>query len=194
MHIFLDLDGVLADFDAHALACFGIACGDINVSRAQMNDAQKAREDELYRGMYEHPDFFGSMPVMKDALDLVAEAERIDRGFRILTAAPAPRDFAPDIFERAKASKLAWCARHLGLFEERVIVCRSKDKHLQVGRPPGIHVLVDDRPLNIHRWTEAGGTGILHSSAAGSIAALSVAALAPMQDDAPSRDDSAPAL
>lgn len=172
MHIFLDLDGVLADFDAHALTCFGIACDDINVSRAQMNETQKAREDELYRGMYDHPDFFGSIPVMEGAFDLVAEAERADPHFRILTAAPAPRDFAPDIFERARKSKLDWCFRHLGLCEERVIVCRSKDKHLQVGQPAGIHILVDDRPLNIDRWTGAGGTGILHASAAGSIAAL----------------------
>lgn len=173
MKIFLDLDGVLADFDRHALRCFGIECADMNISTADMTPAQREREDRLYRAMYEHEDFFGSIPLMEDALLLVDRVYEIDPGFRILTAAPAPRDFALDIFERSKASKLDWCRRHLGLDESRVIVCRSRDKHLQVRDSSHLHVLIDDRPRNIERWTAAGGTGILHVEAKTSIDLLS---------------------
>lgn len=172
MKIFLDLDGVVADFDRHAFECFGIECADMNISTADMTPAQREREDRLYRLMYEHEDFFGSIPLMKDAMLLVDHVRRIDPEFRILTAAPAPRDFAHDIFERSKRSKIAWSLARLDLPQERIIVCRSRDKHLQVAEPAHLHVLIDDRPRNIDRWIDAGGTGILHRAVESSIEAL----------------------
>jgi hypothetical protein len=141
----LDLDGVLADFDARALAI----CG-------RRPDAM--RPAHLWAALAAHPNFFGSLDPTHDAAELWAFAGPYRP--RIITGSPRGTWAAPQ--------KRAWVARVLGA-DVHVTVCAARDKgrHARPG-----DVLVDDMAKNAAGWRAGGGVFVLHTSAAASIAAL----------------------
>ncbi|QJE74899.1 hypothetical protein HHL28_13850 [Aerophototrophica crusticola] len=143
--LFLDLDGVLADFDRGVEMITG------------------RRPDQLptkvmWAALARAPDFFGTLHLMQDAHDLW-EYCKPHRPV-ILTGLPLGKWAAPQ--------KQRWVANMLGADVE-VITCMARDKPRWSG--PG-HVLVDDREKTKPGWEEKGGTFILHRNAAESIAAL----------------------
>lgn len=146
--IHLDMDGVLVNLDKYILDKTGLRFGDLPA---------KEMWAALRAGCYE---MFRDADPMPDAHELVEHVMGLTRyGFRIeiLTAVPLFKSF-PD----AKAHKKEWLNKH---FPELVggfkIGPFSKDKwrHARHG-----DILIDDRPLNIQQWNEAGGIGILHTS------------------------------
>lgn len=148
--LYLDCDGVLADFDRAFVAHFGIA--------------PRAREDAVgsapfWRDLRDvAPPFFRSLPLMPDARDLFAAVEHM----RPIILTGCPRG------EWAQPQKLAWAAEHFP--GTPMIVCMAHDKRLYC--KPG-DILVDDRTKYRDLWEEAGGVFVHHTSAAESIAALS---------------------
>ncbi|HYE48868.1 MAG TPA: hypothetical protein VEB20_04710 [Azospirillaceae bacterium] len=145
MQLFLDLDGVLADFDRG-----------VEILTGRRPDQQSTRT--MWGALSRAPDFFGTLELMRDAKELWDYC-RPHRP-RILTGLPLGR--------WAEAQKRRWVANMLGADVE-VITCMSRDKHLWSG--PG-HVLVDDRAKLKEAWEAKGGTFILHTDAASSIARL----------------------
>jgi hypothetical protein len=146
--LFLDCDGVLADFDTAAIRIFG-------------QHPQKA-EDELgtetfWRQLRESGRFFHDLPLLEDGLKLyeaVAHLHPI-----ILTGCPAGGWAEPD--------KRTWAARHFP--SVTMITCRSRDKRLHM--KPG-DILVDDFLKYRHLWLEAGGVFVHHTSTAESLRQL----------------------
>ena len=145
MELFLDLDGVLADFDR-------------GVKKATGKRPEDLPMKIMWRELSRHPDFFGTLEFMHDAQELWAFCAPYEP--TILTGLPMG-SWAPD-------QKRRWVASMLGA-NVRVITCMARDKHRHAG--PG-KVLVDDREKARDPWEAAGGTFILHTSAANSIAAL----------------------
>ncbi|CAO3420439.1 hypothetical protein [Azospirillum doebereinerae] len=143
--LFLDLDGVLADFDRGVVAATG-------------KRPEALPMKEMWRALSHHPDFFGTLEFMHDAQALWAFCA--PHRPTILTGLPLG-SWAPD-------QKTRWVARMLGA-EVPVITCMARDKPRHGG--PGT-MLVDDREKARAPWEAAGGTFILHTSAAESIAAL----------------------
>lgn len=146
--IFLDCDGVLADFDAHGLAYFGVAP---RLAEAKMGSA------EFWRQLESRGDFYRSMPLMPDALILYEGVKHLNP--TILTGCPRGN--------WAEAQKVAWAAEHFPGVP--IITCRSADKRDHA--TPG-DVLIDDWPQHRHRWIEFGGVFISHHDAGSSLAAL----------------------
>lgn len=145
MELFLDLDGVLADFDRGVKAVTG------------------KRPEELpmkimWRELSRHPDFFGTLEFMHDAQELWRFCEPHEP--TILTGLPLG-SWAPE-------QKRRWVAHMLGP-HVRVITCMARDKHRYGG--PG-KVLVDDREKAREPWEGAGGRFVLHTGAKTSIEAL----------------------
>jgi hypothetical protein len=133
--IFLDLDGVIADFDTH--------------KKSKLKSDGKTDYDALDYA------WWTTMPVFKGAKDFYYELRKQGQ-VRFLTG-PVP---LVDCF----AGKAAWINKKFipergrwGLND--LIICHSKAKQLMAG--PG-RILVDDDKGNIARWNEAGGIGILH--------------------------------
>lgn len=143
--LFLDLDGVLADFDRGVQAVTG---------RRPEELPRKAMWVALARA----PDFFETLELMEDAEALW----RFCAPYRptILTGLPLG-SWAPE-------QKRRWVARVLGAHVP-VITCMSRDKPRWSG--PG-HVLVDDRAPAREGWERQGGVFVHHVSAERSIAAL----------------------
>lgn len=143
--LFLDLDGVLADFDRGVLAVAGRPPGELPARR-------------MWTALAAHPDFFGTLEPMPDAGALWSFCA--PHRPTILTGLP--------LGGWAAAQKRAWVARVLGADVE-VETCMSREKHRRSG--PG-RVLVDDRADLEGPWTAAGGDFVRHVSAERSVAAL----------------------
>lgn len=143
--LYLDLDGVLADFDRGVLELTGAHPWELEPR-------------VLWSSAARHGAFFEELAFMEDALELWEHCRPYSPV--ILTGLPRGRWAAPQ--------KRAWVARMLGEHVE-VITCMSADKPKWSG--PG-RVLVDDREKTLAPWEEQGGVFIHHHSAAESIAAL----------------------
>lgn len=145
MTLFLDLDGVLADFDAHVEALFGEPPSRLPIS-------------EMWHRAANTPGFFETMPLMPDALDLWDYCRPFKP--RILTGLPRG--------SWAEGQKRRWVARHFGPDVE-VFTCMSRNKCDYAS--PG-DVLVDDTTKYAHLWEARGATFVHHRSAAETIERL----------------------
>lgn len=145
MKIFLDMDGVLSDFEG----CFRKHTGYDFLE----SDPNKWRTVGSIKGFWE---FMPWMPDGKELWNAVKFLKQLTP--TILTA--------PTFNTECKSGKLAWCKRELGA-KVPVIIEKIKEKYAS---PDGI--LIDDRTKNIDAWKAAGGIGILHTSAAQSLSEL----------------------
>ena len=143
--LFLDLDGVLADFDRGVRAVTG-------------KPPEELPTKVMWRELSRHKDFYGTLEFMHDAQELWRFCEPHEP--TILTGLPLG-SWAPE-------QKRRWVAHMLGP-HVKVITCMARDKHRYAY--PGA-VLVDDREKARDPWEAAGGTFVLHTSARTSIAAL----------------------
>ena len=146
--LFLDCDGVLADFDKGATAILGMP--------------PKAFEKRHGLGRFwaklaSAPDFYFSLPLLPGATELSDAVKHLDP--IILTGLPRG-NWAAD-------QKMRWAEKHFpGV---RMITCMARDKrnHAKEG-----DVLVDDNSKFRHLWEQAGGIFVHHKSAAQSIEEL----------------------
>jgi hypothetical protein len=74
---------------------------------------------------------------------------------------------APSREESSKIGKRVWVKREL---PGTKLILRSADRKQEFSTPNSI--LIDDRADNIQRWKDAGGIGIVHTSAADTIQQL----------------------
>jgi hypothetical protein len=146
--LFLDMDGVLADFDKRAYDIFGMRPADFE---------HKFGSKTFWSILQGTPDFYNSFDLMLDAdflLDAVAHLQPV-----VLTGIPMG-DWAPP-------QKRAWIKRKAR--DLPVITCRSRDKSLYC--QPG-DIIVDDRSEYAHLWENKMGIWVHHTSAYDSIRQL----------------------
>lgn len=131
--IFVDLDGVLSDFDSHAKA------------HGKYDDKGETKWDSL------DLEWWVTMPAYPGAWTFYDGLRKLG-GVRILTA-PVPQ-------AACFAGKAQWLENERGHFALLgLIICRASDKAF-LARPN--HILIDDREKNIREWVAAGGIGIHH--------------------------------
>lgn len=151
MRVWVDMDGVWADFDAQYEHHFG--------SRPIRNDKGHDTDWDLVRSV---PDFFATIPPMKDWLELHAGlTELVGCTWGIITGVPKEVDSADN-------HKRDWIKARFTPVPE-TICCASREKCLYA--KPG-DVLIDDYLKYRHLWENVGGIFIHHTSAARSIAKL----------------------
>ncbi len=147
-HLFLDLDGVLADFDAAAVALLGMS---------PRTFEEKFGKREFWRRLARDKDFYGALPLMPDARLLFDAVEHLEP--TILTGLPLGNWAAPQ--------KVRWAAEHFPGTKIITTMARDKFRHMT-----GMDVLVDDRADHRSKWEGAGGTFIHHKNARDSLAQL----------------------
>lgn len=142
MKIYCDMDGVLADFDAHHEAIFGMR-------------PDKTADNVNWQAIRDHKDFYLNIPPMADMQvlwDYIAKYDPI-----VLTGVPYSVPEAP-------ANKIAWVKKNLG--DVPVICTQSKKKYLHANEHS---LLIDDWPKYKHLWVGQGGHWITHTSAQSTI-------------------------
>jgi 5'(3')-deoxyribonucleotidase len=147
--LFLDCDGVLADFDAGAREVLG------GMTPRQFEDRYSKRE--FWRRLAQTPDFYAGLPLMKDARVLFDAVAHLNP--TILTGLPLGNWAAPQ--------KIEWAAEHFPGVP--IITCMARDKHKHMH--PG-DVLVDDRENHREAYEQAGVIFVHHTSAEDSIRQL----------------------
>jgi hypothetical protein len=149
--IYVDQDDVLAEFYGTAGAILGAPFQSLTPA---VRWGQLERVERLFR----------YLPVRPDALALWHGLE--GRGNRsILTAMPRPTG----LLHTAAADKLEW-AREYITATAPVIVAESGLAKAAWARPGA--VLIDNLQRNIDVWVAAGGIGVVHTSAADTLAQL----------------------
>ncbi len=135
--IFLDLDGVIADFEGHA----------------HTHDKYHTT-GKLNREALDHQ-WWSTIPIYDGAREFYKNLQDIGP-IKFLTG--------PMLHSGCHSGKAEWIQN---FDEERgkwalrdLIICPSTDKYLLAGPS---RILIDDRKNNIADWNEAGGIGILHT-------------------------------
>ena len=146
--LFLDADGVLADFDEGARRLLG--------TRAKEYITNHGRS-AFWKRLARAKDFYGALSEMPDARRLFEAVEHLKP--TILTGLPLGNWAAPQ--------KAKWAAEHFPGVP--IITCMARDKHKHMR--PG-DVLVDDREKHRGAYEEAGVVFIHHRNAEDSLRQL----------------------
>lgn len=148
MQLYLDCDGVLADFDRAATELLGMP-----PRLYERRRGIAAFWGEIAR----HPDFYGTLPLMPDAMELFTAVRHLDPV--ILTGLPRGKWAAPQ--------KVRWAAEHFPGTRILTVMAVDKRNHAQEG-----DILVDDTLRYAHLWHDAGGIFVQHENARTTIAKL----------------------
>lgn len=151
MKIYVDLDGVLADFDSSA----EVQLGTDNIYKYEFIWGP----EKFWTEMNKDPDFFRYLGQKEDARKLWEAIEHLDPV--ILTALPKTNG------ERVDKQKRAWVGENFPGTEVITCVTKDKPKHCNPG-----DILIDDRAVNRDAWMKAGGIYLVHTTADRTIAAL----------------------
>ncbi len=167
--IFLDLDGVIADFDTHLHA------------QGKVDGSGKTKWNEL-----DH-EWFSTIPVYEGARDFY---------FKLKDMAAVKFLTAPTMSTGSISGKADWIQNSFlpkrgkwALMD--FIIAPSKDKQFLAGPT---RILVDDRIKNIQEWEEAGGIGVHHQGDFAATLAAVKKAINDMNDDRkPAANENVPA-
>jgi hypothetical protein len=146
--LFLDCDGVLADFDRGAEELLGMKPAAFQ---------KRFGNREFWKRLARAPDFYARLAQMPDAQTLFAAVKHLKP--TILTGLPLGNWAAPQ--------KVKWAAEHFPGVPIVTCMARDKQRHMKEG-----DVLVDDRETHRAAYEEAGMVFVHHSSAADSIRQL----------------------
>ena len=146
--LFLDLDGVLANFDAGARELFDMAPDEFE---------ERHGKREFWRRIAGAANFYGTLPEMPDARRLFDAVEHLRP--TILTGLPFGNWAAPQ--------KVAWTAEHYPGVP--IITCMARDKHQHMSDGD---VLVDDRENHRTAYEREGVVFIHHKNAEDSLRQL----------------------
>ena len=152
--VYLDMDGVLADFFTEYAKLAGIKSG-------SYRDIPPAKTDPTLNKMV-GTDFFARLPECRNARQVVELALEFAKshgssGYCICSS-PLRGDH-----ENSAVQKKIWIQRHLRPQPVEIIIAADKSKYAvqQDGTP---NILIDDRGSNISAWEAKGGIGIKYQA------------------------------
>jgi len=149
--IYVDMDGVVADFDKRFRDISGMAPKEFENKYGKKAFWDLIDEENKVK-------FWVGIPPMLGASELISFVSKHD--YEMLTA--------PSIKKQSRLGKNLWIRNHTGdIFpsKPKVNFKFAKEKHLIKPQLTNFDILIDDRAATINNWNAAGGTGILYKSA-----------------------------
>ncbi len=150
--VYLDMDGVLADFFGGVEKMYGVEHW-----KQLTNDKTKDLKKEVIDRIT-GTDFFATLPKFQSADALIELVKKFTGGKFSINTSPLRGDN-----ENSGKYKKVWISNNIDQPDEIIVTGRketyAKDK--ASGTP---NILIDDRPVNIQRWQGAGGYGILYQA------------------------------
>ena len=141
--IYLDLDGVMADFDEAYPRLFG-------------HDHRTTPSDQMWKNINQHGSWFRGLKMCDGAAEFWRNLNRQDAPISILTACPKTN------YAEAAIQKRQWVYEHLGTDVTVLPVLGGKNKVLFMHAPGDI--LIDDYKINCDAWDQHGGVSIHHKN------------------------------
>lgn len=153
-HLYLDMDGVQADFFRAWAQMFGF--------ENYRDMGSKAQQEENIMKLVNRGDefvekFFANLPMLPGGIKLLNFLHKHNIPYTILSAPLRHRH------ESSAAGKRRWLDRHTPGKSKDAIFTSNKHHYATAGGHP--NVLVDDHGEKIAKWTQAGGIGIKHDDA-----------------------------
>jgi 5'(3')-deoxyribonucleotidase len=147
--VYLDMDGVLADFFSEWAKLAGIKTGNYK-------DIPSANIDPTLDKMI-GTDFFAQLPKFPTADKLIQMVINRFGSYKILSS-PLRNDH-----ENSKKHKIDWIGRKLKIKPSETIISSNKGSYAT--QPDGTpNILIDDLGRNIQNWMSNGGLGIKYQA------------------------------
>ncbi len=150
--VYLDMDGVLADFFGGVEFLYGVEHW-----KQLTNDKTKDLKKEVIDRIT-GTDFFAVLPKFPTADALIDMVKKFTGGNFSINTSPLRGDH-----ENSAKYKKLWIQNNIEQPDEIVVTGRKETyaKNKGTGTP---NILIDDRPINIQKWQAAGGYGILYQA------------------------------
>ena len=150
--VYLDMDGVLADFFGGVEKMYGVQHW-----KELTSDKTKDLKSEVINRIT-GTDFFATLPKFDSAGELISMVKEFTGGNFSINTSPLRGDHT----NSSKYKKL-WIQNNIEQPDDIIITGRKESyaKDKASGTP---NILIDDRPVNIERWQGAGGYGILYQA------------------------------
>ena len=150
--VYLDMDGVLADFFGGVEKLYGVEHWK-QVNNDKTKDLKKEVIDRITG-----TDFFATLPKFQSADSLIDMVKQFTGGTFSINTSPLRGDH-----ENSGKYKKVWISNNIETPAEIIVTGRKETyaKNKASGTP---NILIDDRPVNIQRWQAAGGYGILYQA------------------------------
>lgn len=148
--IYIDLDGVLADFHSQFTTLSGLTPEKYKNKYGLSKFWDFIDEENKVK-------FWVDIPLMDDAKKLINYVKEYD--YEILSA--------PSMKPQSRLGKILWLKKHTpNLFKSipKINFKYSKEKHLIKPKLSKFDILIDDREEVINNWNIAGGKGIHYQS------------------------------
>ena len=150
--VYLDMDGVLADFFGGVEKLYGVQHW-----KELTSDKTKDLKQEVINRIT-GTDFFATLPKFESADALIDMVKKFTGGKFSINTSPLRGDN-----ENSAKYKKIWISNNIDTPDDIIVTGRketyAKDK--ATGTP---NILIDDRPVNIERFKNAGGYGILYQA------------------------------
>lgn len=147
--IYLDMDGVLADFFTEYAKLAGVTSG-------SYRDIPPAKQDPTLDKMV-GTDFFLRLPKFPTADNLIKLALKYAKVYNICSS-PLRGDF-----KNSEHWKREWIKANLNPQPAEIIITGQKERHA-VNSDGSPNILIDDRGTNIVAWRARGGIGIKYQA------------------------------
>ena len=147
--IYLDMDGVLADFFAEYAKLAGVTSGNYR-------DIPPAKADPTLDKMV-GTDFFARLPKFPTADGLVKLVLQYVKTYNICSS-PLRGDH-----KNSEHYKREWIAKHLNPQPAEIVITGQKERWA-VNKDGSPNILIDDRGTNIVAWRARGGIGIKYQA------------------------------
>ena len=150
--VYLDMDGVLADFFGGVEKMYGVEHW-----KQLTNDKTKDLKKEVIDRIT-GTNFFATLPKFDSADSLIDMVKKFTGGNFSINTSPLRGDH-----ENSGKHKKTWISNNIAQPDEIIVTGRKESyaKDKASGTP---NILIDDRPINIEKWQSAGGYGILYQA------------------------------
>ena len=150
--VYLDMDGVLADFFGGVEFLFGVDHWK-ELTNDKTKDLKKQVIDRITG-----TDFFAVLPKFPTADALIDMVKKYTGGKFSINTSPLRGDN-----ENSAKYKRIWISNNIEQPDEIIVTGRKESyaKDKASGTP---NILIDDRPINIQKWQASGGYGILYQA------------------------------
>ena len=150
--VYLDMDGVLADFFGGVEFLYGVEHW-----KQLTNDKTKDLKKEVIDRIT-GTDFFAVLPKFPTADGLIDMVKKFTGGNFSINTSPLRGDH-----ENSAKYKKLWIANNIET-PDSIVVTGRKETYARDKASGTPNILIDDRPINIQKWQAAGGYGILYQA------------------------------
>ena len=150
--VYLDMDGVLADFFGGVEFLYGVEHWK-ELTNDKTKDLKKQVIDRITG-----TDFFAVLPKFPTADALIEMVKKFTGGKFSINTSPLRGDH-----ENSAKYKKVWISNNIEQ-PDNIIVTGRKETYAKDKGTGTPNILIDDRPVNIQKWQAAGGYGILYQA------------------------------